>query len=101
MSLFQRIKDALTEPKRKRERKLATRHERDLEMVRQETYQAMRPRPKDYKPYSHRKEFFQGVHAYRDGVNVNPYDSDSVEAQAWDRGLEYGMRMFRWQVGLG
>jgi hypothetical protein len=100
MSLYQCIKDALTESKRKRERELAARHERDLETVRQETYRTMRPRPKDYKPYSHRKEFFQGFHAYRDGVSINPYDPDSVEAQAWDRGLEYGMRVFRWQAGL-
>lgn len=47
----------------------------------------------DYAPYDQLPEFWEGVKAYQDGNWDCPYDG--VQGQAWDRGLEYGMRLVR------
>ena len=53
------------------------------------------PHPEDYRPYNTLPEFMEGYHAYRHDDYRTPYDADSVAAQAWDRGLDYGMRLAR------
>jgi hypothetical protein len=48
-----------------------------------------------YRPYETLPAFHQGFAAYRQHRFKNPYDGlphKSVEAQAWDRGLECAAR---------
>jgi hypothetical protein len=47
-----------------------------------------------YRPYNSMREFNDGFNAYRQGTR-NPHDPNSVAAQAFDRGLEAGMRWAR------
>ncbi len=47
----------------------------------------------DYAPYHLYPDFLIGFHAYERGDYRNPYEG--VAAQAWDRGLECGMRYRR------
>jgi hypothetical protein len=49
----------------------------------------------EYAPYDKLPAFESGFNAYGFSVNC-PYPPDSVDAQAWDRGLEAAMR---WQRG--
>jgi hypothetical protein len=48
-----------------------------------------------YAPYSDMHAFMIGTLAYAKGNWRCPYGEDSVEGQAWDRGLEYAMRLER------
>lgn len=57
---------------------------------------AAAPHPEDYRPYNTLKAFMEGYAAYCKGDWRSPYDANSVDAQAWDRGMEYGMRLNRW-----
>jgi hypothetical protein len=50
-----------------------------------------------YTPYDTYSEFDEGLEAYNELVRIKfvrsidcPYDRNSVQAQAWDRGYEYG-----------
>jgi hypothetical protein len=58
-----------------------------------------KPLPEEYAPYHLYTAFEAGREAY--GRNWdNPYLSDraaGVDAQAWDRGLEFAMRLRRWK----
>ena len=51
----------------------------------------------EYQPYDRLPAFDHGFAAYTLGFgnSKNPYDDDSVDAQAWDRGLECGSRWTR------
>jgi hypothetical protein len=51
------------------------------------------PRRDDYAPYHTLDAFQEGAAAYALGVYDNPHDG--VDAQAWDRGLEYASRVGR------
>lgn len=58
------------------------------------------PRRDDYAPYHTLDAFAEGVAAYGLAQFTNPYDGDrrpgaGVNAQAWDRGLEYASRVER------
>jgi hypothetical protein len=55
-----------------------------------------RPEPDDYAPYHLMFAFNEGAADYKTNWIENPYTADSVEAQAWGRGLEYAMRLARW-----
>jgi hypothetical protein len=55
-----------------------------------QAYHTERPKPEDYAPYHTMPAFQRGIVEQR-----NPFDPNSVEAQAWDRGAEYRMRMER------
>jgi hypothetical protein len=48
----------------------------------------------EYAPYNEMGAFWSGKLAYREGNYENPYPNDAC-AQAWDRGLELGMRLAR------
>jgi hypothetical protein len=52
-----------------------------------------------YQPYDQLPEFHEGAKAYRAGNYSNPHDPNSVSAQAWDRGLEWAMRVERAKGG--
>jgi hypothetical protein len=52
-----------------------------------------RPVLADYAPYHKSSEFNRGIADYAAGRFTNPYVG--VAAQAWDRGLEYAMRVAR------
>ena len=54
------------------------------------------PEPDHYAPYPLMYAFAAGVADYKTNHIENPYPADSVEAQAWDRGLEYAMQLARW-----
>lgn len=54
-----------------------------------------RPTPEDYAPYNTFPAFTKGYNAYLKCNPVCPFDPDSVDAQAWDRGAEYAMRLAR------
>lgn len=54
------------------------------------------PLPSDYRPYDNYAAFVEGIRAYALGKCISPYSPDSVEAQAFDRGAEYAMRLKRW-----
>jgi hypothetical protein len=58
--------------------------------------QEQAPHPEDYRPYNTFPEFMEGYAAYAKGVWQCPYEN--VPAQAWDRGLEYAMRLNRWNT---
>jgi hypothetical protein len=47
-----------------------------------------------YAPYAQRRAFWDGAVAYDYGNYNNPY-GDDADGQAWDRGLEYAMRLQR------
>lgn len=47
----------------------------------------------EYAPYNRMQAFREGFIAGKE----NPYNPDSVEAQAWDRGAEAAMRWERMQ----
>jgi hypothetical protein len=49
----------------------------------------------EYAPYNEMPAFKVGAQAYAKGDYHCPYSADSVEGQAWDRGLEYAMRLER------
>lgn len=53
------------------------------------------PHPEDYRPYNTMPEFRAGYAAYARGNYTSPHNPDSVAAQAWDRGLDYAMRLSR------
>ena len=48
---------------------------------------------RQYQPYDQLPAFAQGRRAYARGDYRNPYDADSVDAQAWDRGLQAEMQI--------
>jgi hypothetical protein len=51
---------------------------------------------KEYEPYSRMKAFWHGYQDYVQGrLGREPYPQDSVEGQAYDRGLEAAMRTER------
>jgi Protein of unknown function (DUF3363) len=50
---------------------------------------------KEYAPYDAMPEFRVGFESHARGFYGNPYDADSVAAQAWDRGLEAAARCAR------
>jgi hypothetical protein len=54
------------------------------------------PRPEDYHPYDTFPEFREGYTAYGRNEWQCPHNSNSAAAQAWDRGLEYAMRLACW-----
>jgi hypothetical protein len=54
------------------------------------------PHPEDYRPYNTLPAFMEGYHAYSKGNWMRGGAGDSVEQQAWDRGLDYAMRLNRW-----
>jgi hypothetical protein len=54
-----------------------------------------KPHPTDYAPYHTMSAFNEGITAYTEGRYNNPFTG--VAAQAWDRGLEYAMRVVRWK----
>ena len=48
---------------------------------------------KEYEPYSEMEAFWHGYQDYVAGrLGNEPYPSDSLEGQAYDRGLEAAMR---------
>ncbi len=49
----------------------------------------------EYAPYHKYEAFYCGQAAYQEGRFTNPFNPNSVYAQAWDRGLEFGMRIER------
>jgi hypothetical protein len=49
----------------------------------------------EYAPYCDYAAFDEGSVAYKEGRYSNPFHADSVYAQAWDRGLEFGRRVVR------
>jgi hypothetical protein len=51
------------------------------------------PQRSDYAPYDTLPEFDEGVNAYSAQNYNNPHGASSVAAQAWDRGLEFGMKL--------
>jgi len=53
------------------------------------------PKPEEYAPYHKLPAFKEGVKAYKSGNYKNPHGGNSIHGQAWDRGLEYGMRASR------
>ena len=53
------------------------------------------PQPADYAPYHEREAFQRGYDAYSRGECIGPYSPDSADGQAYDRGLEYAMRLSR------
>jgi hypothetical protein len=55
------------------------------------------PLASGYAPYTKHPAFTQGVAAYAAGAYASPYAGNSVEAQAWDRGLEFAMKLNQWQ----
>jgi hypothetical protein len=56
----------------------------------------MKPLLEDYAPYHLFEAFAEGVGDYRRARLTGPYGRHGVEAQAWDRGAEYAMRLARW-----
>jgi hypothetical protein len=54
------------------------------------------PLPSDYRPYDSHAAFVEGIRAYAEGKLISPYNPDSVQTQAYDRGLDYAMRLKRW-----
>lgn len=67
---------------------------------------ATAPRRDDYAPYHTLDAFAEGVAAYALNSYDNPYDgytypSAGLRAQAWDRGLEYAMRVARFEASAG
>lgn len=56
------------------------------------------PLASDYAPYPKFPAFTQGVMAYACNSYTCPYSANSVEGQAWDRGLEYGMKINQWKA---
>jgi hypothetical protein len=50
---------------------------------------------KEYAPYDAMPEFRVGFESHARGLYGNPYNADSVAAQAWDRGLEAASRYAR------
>jgi len=54
------------------------------------------PHPEDYRPYNVMPEFMTGYRAYCHGNYRCPHNLNSVATQAWDRGLDYAMRLSRW-----
>jgi hypothetical protein len=64
--------------------------------------QIQRPMPADYAPYHTMPAFDEGIDDYMNGCFENPYDGkprEGVNAQAWDRGSEYAMRVVRHNEG--
>jgi hypothetical protein len=55
------------------------------------------PFPDDYAPYHRYPSFDDGARAYERQNFTNPYIGDSFNAQAWERGLEYAMRLEQWK----
>lgn len=55
----------------------------------------LRQMAETYAPYHRYEAFYSGQVAYGEGRFDNPFPLDSVYAQAWDRGLEFGMRIAR------
>ena len=52
------------------------------------------PKASDYAPYDKMPAFLEGYEDYQRNRFTNPYDgSCDVRAQAWDRGLEFRMRV--------
>ena len=49
----------------------------------------------EYRPYDQLPEFRVGYESFQRGFYTCPYDSNSVAAQAWDRGLEFASRVER------
>jgi hypothetical protein len=54
------------------------------------------PKAEDYAPYHLYREFNEGYADYLYGSSTCPYNGNSVAGQAWDRGMEYAMRLKRW-----
>jgi hypothetical protein len=52
-----------------------------------------KPMPSEYAPYHRMPEFKQGRQDY--GGKLREYEN--VQAQAYDRGLEFAMRLLRWR----
>jgi hypothetical protein len=48
-----------------------------------------------YRPFDTHEEFTRGFSAYQEGNFVNPHQTDSVAAQAWELGMEAAMRCKR------
>jgi hypothetical protein len=65
--------------------------------------QAMKigPQADEYAPYHTLKAFQEGYDAYLKANWSSPHDPDSVDAQAWDRGHEYAMRLARYENQRG
>jgi hypothetical protein len=42
-----------------------------------------------YAPYDQHPIFDLGFNAYNQQIHLNPFDPNSIEALAWDRGQEY------------
>jgi hypothetical protein len=57
-----------------------------------------KPCPAEYAPCHTLPAFSEGIAAYMERRYDNPFTDpkDGVAAQAWDRGLEYAMRVVRW-----
>ena len=56
------------------------------------------PRRDNYAPYDSLDAFAEGIAAHALRVYHNPYDlipAQGLNAQAWDRGYEYAMRVTR------
>jgi len=51
---------------------------------------------REYAPYNLYQSFEEGFLAYQAGKIHNPYP-DGIDAQAWDRGAECAMRVWRWE----
>ena len=54
------------------------------------------PLASDYRPYHDLAAFTEGTAAYAKGDLINPYVPSSAAAQAYDRGLDYAMRLRQW-----
>jgi hypothetical protein len=52
----------------------------------------------EYTPYFRMQSFYDGWKAYEQGNYQCPYNANSVDAQAWDRGLEAAMRWLNRKV---
>jgi hypothetical protein len=48
-----------------------------------------------YRPYDTHKEFDAGFSAYQAGNFRNPHEPDSIDAQAWNLGVEAAVRYKR------
>ena len=59
------------------------------------------PDVSDYAPYDSMPAFDVGRRAYDRNVCINPYSLNSVNAQAFDRGAEYAMRLQLYAIRKG
>jgi hypothetical protein len=59
----------------------------------------IKPDRSEYKAYDKLGSFWLGYNSHMDGTHArSPYRKDSADAQAFDKGVEFAMRLKLWKA---